>query len=102
MSSLELAESGRFAQIYRGGVSYRGAHVTLWAGLWMWLFGPSLAVAKLSTLALGAASFLLWTDVARRAFGRASLTALFGALYALSPWLIFNSLYVRGCTWPTS
>lgn len=95
VSSVEIFESGRFARIYDAGVSYRGAHMTIWAGLWMWLFGKSLLVAKLSALALATLAFALWVDVARRTFRRPAATLVFGALYAFHPWLVFNATYVR-------
>lgn len=93
---VRLFEIGRFPDFYHGQDGYlRGAYVTVLVGALLTAFGKSLFVAKLLPAALGVVNFALALRLAHRVIADRRYVLLFVAVYAISPWVVFNHLYVR-------
>ncbi len=92
---LEFTSQGTLPSFYLGEVYRRGAHISMYVGLLMQLFGQHIWVAKLAPLTLGCASLALMVAVSGRLFDALAPRLLALGLYAVSPLVVFNHFYIR-------
>jgi len=95
MSGMEFFDKGHFAEVYHGSYYMRGAYVSFLVGLFMYLFGQTIFVAKMLPATIGIINFFLLYAISRKLIKRKPYILLLMLIYTISPWIIFNHFYIR-------
>ena len=95
VSATDLLEHGHLGDFDTSPTYKRGAFLSVWLAGWISILGKSVAAAKISVLLFGLGSFVAVVSVARHEIEHRSVLLLLGAMLALSPWLIFDHIYIR-------
>ncbi len=95
LSGVEFFENGHFAEIYYGSYYDRGAYVSFLVGLFMFLFGKTIFVAKMLPAIIGVINFFLLYKIGRFVLDKKSYVLLLLLLFTVFPWSLFNHFYIR-------
>jgi hypothetical protein len=94
-SGLNLGENGKFATIFNGEAYTRWSQISFLVGIYLSIFGKYILVAKLVPVSLGIISFIFLLLISKRIVEKKYCLLLL-LLYSISPWTIFNHVYIRG------
>lgn len=99
LSGINLFEHGTLPKLvtYTETWQYtRGAHISFLVGLFMFLFGKTLTVAKLVPITLGTLSFFMLRKISKDILKSKILQLVYLLVFTFCSWSIFNHFYIRG------
>lgn len=95
IAGVHLFEHGSFADFYNRGPYMRGAYVSFFVGLFTFIFGKSIFVAKMIPAIIGIFNFFLLYSIAKQLINKKIIILTLLIIYTISPFIIFNHFFIR-------
>lgn len=99
ISGINLFENGELPKLvkYTENWQYnRGSHVSFLVGLFMFIFGKTIFVAKTVPITLGCLNFIMLSYISKSIINNKLLRITYLLLFSFLSWSIFNHFYIRG------